>query len=170
MSSAAEAETCGIFNNRKTDIVMWPALITLDHEQPATPPKMDNSTTEGFVNSGMKPEHSKTWYMKWYWLRYKEILEQLIVYWYKGTNNDADYFTKHHRPIHHCQMRPRYIHTSNLVRTIPQTIILCACVLNRVPGTQSCIESLKLIRAKPQSMNKKCHTVRQLNHPRQLIM
>ena len=43
-------------------------------------------------------------------------------------------------------------------------------LLNRVPGTQSRIESLKVIRAKPQSMTKKCHTVRRLNRPRQHIM
>ena len=115
---------------------MQPYLITLDHEQPATPPKTDNSTTEGFVNSGIKPKRSKTWDMKWHWLREKYGIEKLILYWYKGTNNDADYFTKHHPPIHHCQMRPWYIHTSNLVRKIPQTIRLCEGVLNWVRVTQ----------------------------------
>ena len=39
-------------------------------------------------------------------------------------------------------------------------------VLIRVPGTQSCITSLKVIRAKPQSMTKKYHKVRPLNRPR----
>ena len=60
VSSAAEAEKCGTFNNGKIAIGMRPALITLDHKQPATPLKTDNSTTEGFVNSGMKPKRSKT--------------------------------------------------------------------------------------------------------------
>ena len=108
--------------------------------------------------------------MKWHWLRDKEILEKLRVYWYKGTDNDADYFTKYHPPIHHCQMFPRYIYTSNLVRTIPQTIGLCEGVLNRVPGTQTRIESLKMIQEKPQSMTKKYHTDRRLNLPRKPIM
>ena len=40
---AAEAETFGTFNNWKTAIGMRPTLITLDHEQPETPPKTDNS-------------------------------------------------------------------------------------------------------------------------------
>ena len=108
--------------------------------------------------------------MKWHWLRDKEVLEQLRVYWDKGTNKDADYFTKYHPPIYHRQMHPRQIRTLNLVREISHTIILCEGVLNRVPGTQSCIESLNMIQAKPQSMTKKCHTVRRLNRPRQLIM
>ena len=96
VSSADEDETCGTFNNGKTATGMQTALITLDHEQPATPLKTDNSTIEGFVNSGMKPKRSKTWYMKSHWLRDKEVLAQLLVYWYKGTNNNTDYFTKHH--------------------------------------------------------------------------
>ena len=56
VSSAAEAETCGKFNNRKIDIGMRPDLIASDHKKPAAPLKTDNSTTEGFANSGMKPE------------------------------------------------------------------------------------------------------------------
>ena len=31
--------------------------------------------------------------MKWHWLIDKEVIEKLIVYWNRGTNNDADYFT-----------------------------------------------------------------------------
>ena len=73
--------------------------------------------------------------MKWNWLRNKEVLEQLIVYWDNGTNNYAVYFTNPHLPTHHRQLRPRYIHTSNTViklshRKIPQIIILWEGVLN----------------------------------------
>ena len=60
--------------------------------------------------------------MKWHWLRDKEALEQLRVYWDKGMNNEPNYFTKHHPPIKNNQMRHRYIHTSNLVGEIPHTI------------------------------------------------
>ena len=77
---------------------MRPDLIALEHKKTATPLKTYNSTKEGFVNLGMKPKCSKRWDMKCHWLRDKEVLEQLRVYWYKGTNNDADYFTKYHPP------------------------------------------------------------------------
>ena len=40
---------------------MQPSVIALDHKQPATPLKPENSTTEEFVNFGMKPKFSKTW-------------------------------------------------------------------------------------------------------------
>ena len=64
VSSEAESDTCRTFNNGKTDIDIRLDLIVLDQEKPATSRKMDNSTTEGFVNLGMKPKGSKTWDMK----------------------------------------------------------------------------------------------------------
>ena len=98
------------------------------------------------------------------------MLEQLRVYWDKGTNNEADYFTKHHPTIHCRQIQPWYIYNSNLVRTIPQTIRLCEDVLNQVPGSQSRANFLKIIRSEPQYMTGKYHTFRQLKLPRQHIM
>ena len=126
--------------------------------------------TEGFVNLGMKPKRSKTWDVKWHWLRDKEVIEKLRVSWGIGTNNDTDYFTKYHPPIHHHQMRPWYIHTSSLVRTITQTIRICEGMLNQLPGTQSRVNYLKTIRAEEQYMTEKFHTNRRLNFPRQHIM
>ena len=170
VSSTSEGKTCGTFNNGRTTIDIQPTLITLDQKQPSKPFKTDNSATEGFLILVMKPKCSKILYLKWHWLRNKKVLDKLIVYWDKVTNNNADYFTKHHPPIHHRQMSPWYIHTSNLVRTIPQTIRLCEGVLNRVLGTQYRIDSLKVILSKLQSMTKKCHTVRRLKRPRQHII
>ena len=47
--------------------------------------------------------------MRWNWLRDKQTLENLLFFWDAGTNNYADYFTKHHPPSHHLAMRPTYI-------------------------------------------------------------
>ena len=80
VSSGVEAKTCGTFNNGQTVISIRPYLITLEHKQPETPLKTDNSTSEGFIHSVMKPKHLKTWDMKYNWLQDKELLEQLIVY------------------------------------------------------------------------------------------
>ena len=44
ISLAAEAETCGTFNKAQTYIYIKTSLISLDHKQPATPLKTDNST------------------------------------------------------------------------------------------------------------------------------
>ena len=67
----------------------------------------------------MKLKRSKMWDIKWLWLRDKKVLEKLRVYWEKVKNNDANDFKNCHLPIHHRKIRPRYIHTSNLVRIIP---------------------------------------------------
>ena len=60
----------------------------------------------------------------------KKVLEKIRVYWDKETNNGADYLKKNHPTMHYHQMRPQYIHTSNLVRKMPLTIRLCEGVLN----------------------------------------
>ena len=56
VSSAAEAETTGTFCNAKEGVAILTSLIGLVHKQPPTPLKIDNSTTDGFVNSSMKPK------------------------------------------------------------------------------------------------------------------
>ena len=79
VSSAAEDEACGTFNNRETAIGIRQALIALDRKQPVILPKKENSTTEGFVTLGMKPKRFKTWDMIWHWLGDKEFIEKLRV-------------------------------------------------------------------------------------------
>ena len=66
--------------------------------------------------------------------------------------------------------RYTYFNSSLYIFLSYTTLILRGSVLNRVPGTQSCIEYLKMILEKPQSMTEKCHTVRHLNRLRQHIM
>ena len=110
-------------------------------------PKITRDTTKDrqfnyrrIFKLGNETQTSKKWDMKWHWLIYKEVLNQLILYWGKGTNKDTEYFTKYHLPINHPQMQPRYIHTSNLVRETPQIISLCEDMLNRVPSTHFWIQ------------------------------
>ena len=54
--------------------------------------------------------------------------------------------------------------------TIPQTIILFKDFLKQVPGDQDLVNSLNTIRAEPQSMTEKFHTVILLNCPIEPIM
>ena len=44
---------------------------------------------------------SKTWDMHLHWLRDKENKKFFKVFWDKGKNQGADYFTKHHPTVHH---------------------------------------------------------------------
>ena len=110
VASAAEAECGGIFHNGQTAVPIRQLLIDIGHPQPATPIKTDNSTAANFTHRNMKQKKSKSWDMRYNWLRDRETQEQLRIYWDKGTNNLADYFTKHHPPKHHVHMRPYFIH------------------------------------------------------------
>jgi hypothetical protein len=39
------------------------------------------------------------------WLKEREAKEQFCFYWRLGKTNLADYFTKHHLPAHHRNVR-----------------------------------------------------------------
>ena len=39
----------------------------------------------------------------------RQTKKDLLIHWEPGTNNNADYFTKHHSPTRHKQVRTRYI-------------------------------------------------------------
>ena len=71
--------------------------------------KTDNSTSVGYVNNNMQMKKSKTWDMQLHWLRDKELHKDFSVYWDKGSENGADYFTKHHTITHHRKSRHKYI-------------------------------------------------------------
>ena len=110
VSSAAEAETGGLFHNTKMAIFIIKMLEALGHKQEQVHIKTDNSTAEAFSNSVLKEKRSKTWDMRWWWLQDKTRSNQFKIYWDKGTNNKADYQTKHFGPSYHQQVRPIYIH------------------------------------------------------------
>ena len=115
VGSAAEAECAGCYHNAQKAIPIRIALAELGHPQPKTPLKTDNSTAEGFANKSMRQKRSKSWDMRFHWIRDRVAQEQFKIFWDKGVNNLADYFTKHHPPSHHIESRPNYILKNNLV-------------------------------------------------------
>ena len=119
MSSAAEAETGGVFGNAQEAIACRISLRALGHPQQATPIKTDNSTSNSFVHANIKQRRSKTWDMRWNWLRDKSTHDMLRIYWDRGQNNQADYFTKHHPPTHHLSMRPQYVLNAHQLTNVP---------------------------------------------------
>ena len=106
VASAAEAETAGTFFNAQEIIYLRRLLIALGHPQPPTILKTDNSTTASFVNKNMRMKKSKSWDMRYHWLRDPVLRQEFIVRWEKGILNKADYYTKHFPPSHHVQMQP----------------------------------------------------------------
>ncbi len=113
MSSAAEAELAALFYNAKDGCMLRNTLEDMGHPQPATPIQADNACAVGLANDTVKQKRSKAIDMRFYWVRDRVKQGQFIIYWKKGVENDADYFTKHHPPAHHRRMRSRYLHEAN---------------------------------------------------------
>jgi hypothetical protein len=127
MTSAAESETAGVYGNGQEIIACRISLLALGHPQPATPLKTDNSTSHSFAHANIKQRRSKTWDMRWNWLREKATHKQLRIYWDKGQNNNADYFTKHHPPSHHIVQRPRYVLNAHQVTALKRLLGARVC-------------------------------------------
>jgi len=84
VASAAEAETGGLFLNGQTAVIIKIILEALNHKQPPTQLKTDNSTSSGFANSHIRIKRAKSWDMRYNWLRCRENQQQLNIYWEKG--------------------------------------------------------------------------------------
>ena len=115
VSSAAEAETAALFHNAQIARPIRHLLVSLGHPQPPTPLKTDNATANAFIHQTMRHKKSKSWDMRYWWLKEKSAQSEFQIFWDKGVNNWADYFTKHFSPSMHQVLRPRYLHKTNLV-------------------------------------------------------
>ena len=110
MSSAAEAEIGAIFINCQDSEPIQNALLEMGHEQPPTPIQTNNSTADGFLNKTIKQKRTKAIYMQFYCVINRIKQNHFCIFWKPGSENLADYFTKHHSPTHHKRMRPFFIH------------------------------------------------------------
>jgi hypothetical protein len=109
MASAAEAEMGALFYNAKDGAMLRVILEELGHPQGATPLQTDNSCASGIANDTVKQRRSKAIDMRFYWIKDRVRKGEFLVFWRAGSENDADYFTKHHSPSHHRLMRSRYL-------------------------------------------------------------
>ena len=109
VSSAAKAKCEGIFHNCVVAIGLQNTLNEMGHPQEKTCVSTDNTTATSFVHSAMRAKHSKSWDMKFNWLRDRTAQQQFEVKWEKGITNQADYFTKHHSPRVHKAPRHNYV-------------------------------------------------------------
>ena len=113
MSSVAEAEVGALFHNGQEACPIRTALVEMGWPQPATPIQTDNSVAHGIANDSVKQRRSRAIDMRFYWIRDRVRQGQFRIHWQQGSDNLADYFTKHHAPAHHRQMRPLYLHTEH---------------------------------------------------------
>jgi len=109
MSSAAEAELGALYLNAREVVYLRQIFTKMGHPQPQTPIQTDNLTAEGVVNNKIQPKCTKAMDMRFHWLRDREAQEQFRIYWRPGKTNLADYFTKHHPPSHHANVRSEFL-------------------------------------------------------------
>jgi hypothetical protein len=95
---------------------MRTALEELGHFQPITgsPFETDNSTAQGILTSKMRQKLSKSFDMRYcWWMKDRINQRKFDLIWAPGKFNLADYFTKHHPPWHHHNMRYKYLQRVN---------------------------------------------------------
>jgi hypothetical protein len=117
MSSAAEAELAALYINAREAVYIRQILQELGHPQPRTPIQTDNSTAEGVINNKIQPKRTRAMDMRLHWLRDREAQRQFRFYWRPGGKNLADYWTKHHAPTHHKNVRGEFLTSRVNLRT-----------------------------------------------------
>ena len=120
VGAASEAEVAAAYVNARHGITHRITLLELDHPQHQTPLEIDNTTAYGILTNTLIPKRSKAIDMRFFWLRDRENQKQFKLYWAKGINNLADYFTKHHPTEHHRNMRRVYL--ANMIQASQQPL------------------------------------------------
>ncbi len=109
MSSTAKVELGTLFINAKTAVSMRHTPKELSHPQPPTPMQTDNKTAHDLLTNKIMPKALKAMDMGFHWLQCCKAQGQFRYYWRPGTQNLADYFTKHHPASHHKANRPTFL-------------------------------------------------------------
>jgi hypothetical protein len=109
MSSAAKAKLGVLCLNAKEAVYLRQILEETGHPQPKTPIQTNNTAAEGVINNKIQPKRTKAMDMRFHWLHDREAQGQFNIYWQPGATNLADYFTKHHPPAHHVNVRAEFL-------------------------------------------------------------
>jgi hypothetical protein len=99
--SSAEAKLGALFINAKMAVSMRRTLEELGRPQPRTPIQTNNSTAHALLTNKILPKALKAMDMRFHWLQCRGAQDQYRFYWRPGTQNLADYWTKHHPTSHH---------------------------------------------------------------------
>jgi hypothetical protein len=100
MSLAAEAKLGSLFINATIMFLMQHKLKEMGHPQNCTRIQTDNLTAHALLTNKILPKALKTMDMQFHWLRCCDAQDQYQFYWRPGTQNLADYWTKHHPASH----------------------------------------------------------------------
>jgi hypothetical protein len=91
----------------------------MGHPQPKTPVHCNNATAVGIANNTIKCQRSRSMEMRFFWIGDKVAQGMYQLSWHPGQENLADYQSKHHIGLHHCAVRPWYLHMKNSSQVLP---------------------------------------------------
>jgi hypothetical protein len=117
MSSEAEAKVGALYINCREAVPAHHTFEFMGHPQPPTPMQTDNTTALGVVNNNVLKK-LKSMDMKYHCLCDRIFCGQFRHYWAPGKENNGNYVTKHHAPIHHQATRPTFLTPLTVVQTL----------------------------------------------------
>ena len=79
---------------------------------------VNNMTAVGIANRSIKQQRSRDMNVQYFWVIDQVDQNTFKIKWAPGLGNLADYFTKHFQPVHHCKVRPFYLHQKNKPRCL----------------------------------------------------
>ena len=86
-------EITAVFRNAQEAVMLWQALEFMGYLQPATLIQVDNECALGILTNSVKQWRSKAMDMRFYWIKFRIKQGQFYIYWRRGRDNLADYFT-----------------------------------------------------------------------------
>ena len=128
-----------MYINAKEAVYLQQIREEMDHPQPRTPIQTDNTTAEGVINKKIQPKCTKATDMRFHWLRDREAQGQFQICWQPGKTNLADYFTKHHAPAHHVNVRAEF-----LTRVKDLVEARCTTSNDKIATLQGCVKQASL--------------------------
>ena len=145
MSLAAEVEIGDMYVNAREAVPARQSLNEMGHHQPRTPMQTDNTYVHSVVTNNEQPKCTKAMDMRFHWLRYRDAQDQFQYYWMLGSQNWADYWTKHFPASHHKNMRPELLtparHIEDLQRrrmNAVRAVELAQVIADSSPTTKVC--------------------------------
>ena len=145
--SSAEAKTAGIFHNAQRAVPIRYMLIQLGHPQPPTPLKTDNETAKKICHQNIRQKRSKSWDMRYNWLRDQLQQKFFDIFWAKSEDIESDYYSKHFTARYHRQKRPTHVldKVQNVINSISSNIH------SQQPDLQGCVSPGHTYQVRPSS-------------------
>ena len=109
MSSSIEAEIGAMYVNAQEAVPAPQSLNEMGHRQPRTPMQTDNTAARSVVTNNVQPKRTKAMDTSFNWIWCRDMQEQFRYYWRPGSQNWADYWTKHFPASHHINMHPEFL-------------------------------------------------------------